>query len=232
MIQANIAEAASVGPRGKVRVGVETEVFSWTRATPYRLPLSMTGSPPSRSHELGFGPGRPVSIDGRPAGGGSLLALGVGYGSHKHLLLGARFGMNLTHSFERNDDPSDDLNDDETTRFLGTLTPYLEILPISEGRVLPYILVRAGLTGATATSRYGDTWTRIGALLPLAGAGVGAHAFITPAISIDFGATFDYRWVYGVGRSGGPGNPGSSSGWSRTGQSFTLAAVLGLSAWF
>lgn len=232
LMHGNSAHAAHVAPRGKVRVGIDTEFFSWTRATPYRIPLLMDDPYPSRSHEIGFGPGRPVSIDGRPAGGGSLVALGVGYGIHRHLLLGARFGMNLAHSFERNDDPTEGINDDEVTRFLGTFTPFLEILPIPEGRVLPYIMVRAGLTGATATTRDGDAWTRISSLLPLAGAGVGAHAFVTQVISIDFGVTFDYRWVYGIGRHGGAGNLGNSLGWSRTGQSFTLAAVLGLSAWF
>jgi hypothetical protein len=140
--------------------------------------------------------------------------------------------MNLARSIERSDDATDGVNDDATTRFIGTFTPYLEILPIPEGRVLPFILVRTGITGGTTMIRDGDTWTRVGSILPLVGVGVGAHAFVTKVVSIDFGATFDYRWVYSRGTIGGPGNPGQSAGWYRIGQSFTLAALLGLTTWF
>ena len=227
------ANAAPSTTGGKIRVSVETEVFSWTRAAgPGGVSLSGLQSNATRSHEFGFGPGRPVSIDGRPAGGGSVIALGVGYGIHKNLILGGRLGMNLAHSFERADDPTEGVNDDSTTRFLGTFTPYLEILPIPEGRILPFILARTGLSGGTTKTRDGDTWTRVGSILPLVGVGVGAHAFITKIVSIDFGATFDYRWIYSRGTIGGPGNPGQSGGWARIGHSFTLAAVLGLTTWF
>lgn len=222
------AHAAAGAPHGKLRVSLDTEVFSWTQARP-----SYAFMPPIRTTTLGFGAGRPTSIDGRPFPGGSVLALALGYGVHKHLVLGARFGMNLTHTFTRNPDPTDERNDDATTLFVGTVTPYLEILPRAEGRVLPFLLVRTGFTGTRSIVRDGVFWDRSGSIAPQVGAGAGVHAFVTRAVSIDAAVTFDYRWVFARARTGGgPDDPGVPLGWSRSGQSLILAATLGLSTWF
>lgn len=227
---ASTAEAASVAPKGKVRVHLDTEVLSWTHGRPYYEPNQPPDPWNPRWNVIGFGAGRPVTIDGNPIGGASVIALGVGYGIHKHLILGARFGMNLSHSFDRNNDPNNNGNDDSTTSFVGTFTPYLEILPIAYGRILPYILLRTGFTGATLTQNDGPNWTRAGAMAPLVGVGFGAHAFVAQHFSIDFGLSFDYRWVHGISRRNGPDAPVPV--WGRTYQSFTLAATLGLSTWF
>ncbi|MFY0531385.1 hypothetical protein [Nannocystis pusilla] len=231
---ATTAEAARVAPKGKVRVHLDTEVLSWTHGRPYYDPGEAPNPANPRWNVIGFGAGRPVTIDGNPIGGASVIALGVGYGIHRHLILGARFGMNLSHSFDRNNNPNDGSNDDSVTAFVGTFTPYLEILPIPEGPVLPFILVRTGFTGATLTTNDGPNWGRSGAMAPLLGVGFGAHAFVTQYFSIDFGMTFDYRWVHGIGgRVGGPGVPPMPAPvWGRTAQSFTLAGTLGISTWF
>lgn len=225
------AEATSVAPRGKVRVHLDTEALSWTQARPYYEP-GVVGDPFNpRTNVIGFGAGRPVTVDGNPVGGASVIALGVGYGIHKHLILGARFGMNLGHSFDRNNDPNDE-NDESRTQFVGTFAPYLEILPIAEGPILPYILVRTGFSGGTLTNNDGPAFSRTGMMAPLLGVGFGAHAFVTKFFSIDFGLTFDYRWLHGITRVQAPGIPTPAPAWTRTGQSFTLAASLGLSTWF
>jgi len=231
---ATTAEAAKVAPAGKVRVHLDTEVLSWTHGRPYRDPGEAPDPANPRSNVIGFGAGRPVTIDGNPIGGASVIALGVGYGIHRHLILGARFGMNLSHSFDRNNNPDDNGNDDSRTAFVGTFTPYLEILPIPEGPILPFILVRTGFTGATDTGNDGPNWVRRGAMAPLLGVGFGAHAFVTQYFSVDFGLTFDYRWFHGIARAGGPIVPPTTPPpvWNRTAQSFTLAATLGISTWF
>ncbi|MBZ5712595.1 hypothetical protein [Nannocystis pusilla] len=231
---ANTAEAAKVAPAGKVRVHLDTEVLSWTHGRPYLDPGQAPNPANPRWNVIGFGAGRPVTIDGNPIGGASVIALGVGYGIHRHLILGARFGMNLSHSFDRNNNPDDGENDDSTTSFVGTFTPYIEFLPIAEGPILPFILLRTGFTGATVTANDGPNWFRTGAMAPLVGVGFGAHAFVNQYFSVDFGLTFDYRWVHGIGRAGGPIVPPNTPPptWGRTAQSFTLAATLGLSTWF
>jgi hypothetical protein len=227
---ASTAQAASVAPKGKVRIHLDTEVLSWTHGRPYYEPNQAPDPWNPRWNVIGFGAGRPVTIDGAPIGGASVIALGVGYGIHKHLILGARFGMNLSHSWSRNNDPNNNGNDDAQTHFVGTFTPYLEILPIAFGRVLPYILLRTGFTGATVTDIDGPNWVRRGAMAPLVGVGFGAHAFVSPHFSVDFGMTFDYRWVHGITRVGAPNGPVPV--WGRTAQSFTLAGTVGLSTWF
>lgn len=231
---ATTAEAARVAPGGKVRVHLDTEALSYTHARNYYDPGEVPDPRNPRTNVIGFGAGRPLNIDGNPIGGPSVIALGVGYGIHRHLILGARFGMNLSHTWDRNNDPNDGGNDDSVTQFVGTFTPYLEILPIAEGPILPFILFRTGFTGATLTANDGPNWGRTGAMAPLLGVGFGAHAFVTQFFSVDFGLTFDYRWFHGIGRIGGPNVPPNTPApvWGRTAQSLTVAATIGVSTWF
>jgi hypothetical protein len=225
------AEAARVAPAGKLRLHLDTEVLSWTHGRRYYEPGEMPEPLNPRWNVIGFGPGRPVTADGHPLGGSSVIALGVGYGIHRHLILGARFGMNMTRHTDRNDDPMDGRNDRSDIDFVGTFTPYLEILPIPEGTVLPYILVRTGFTGGTVSFYDGPNLNRVGVMAPLVGVGFGAHAFITQFFSVDFGLTFDYRWVHSRGRTETPMGVVPVP-WSRDSQAFTLAGTLGISTWF
>lgn len=213
------AHAASVAPRGKVRVHVDTEVFAFsnTRAI-------IRGVEPLRTSVIGFGVGRPVSLDS--ALGLSALGLGVGYGVHRHLLLGARFGFNY-NSLSVSSGPTSRL-------FVGTFMPYLEILPLREGPLLPFILLRTGVTGGDRVQDDGETLQRNGAVAPLAGAGLGMHGFIGRHFSLDLALTFDYRWQFTASRQLRFEQKiwFEQTGWRYTSRGFTLAATLGLSTWF
>lgn len=229
--------AARVAPAGKLRVHLDTEAFGWTQSRRYYEPGELRDPFNPRTNVLGFGLGRPVTGDAVSASGGgvtvsySMIGLGIGYGIHRNLILGARFGFNASRLKDRTDDPMDP-NDDASTVFVGGFVPYLEILPIAEGTVLPYILLRTGFVGSTLALRDPDDFSRFSTMAPTVGVGGGAHAFLTPYFSLDFGLTFDYRWVHGRSRVDAGGPIVVQPEWVRVNQSFTLAATLGISTWF
>jgi hypothetical protein len=213
------AHAARVAPHGKVRVHVDTEVFAFSNSR-----AIIQGIEPLRTNVIGVGVGRPVTLDG--ALGLSVIGLGVGYGVHRHLLLGARFGFNY-NSVAVTSGPTAKL-------FVGTLMPYLEILPVREGPLLPFILLRTGVTGGDRIQDDGETFQRNDAVAPLAGVGLGMHGFIGRHFSLDLALTFDYRWHFTASRQlrFDPQIWLEQSGWQYSSRGFTLAATLGLSTWF
>lgn len=216
------AQAARVAPRGKVRVHLDAEAFAWTHSRPPGSLGSALDIHPTNSIGLGFG--RPVRGDTVPFGG-PVIALGIGYGVHRHLVLGARFGLNYSNTPGTADRV-------RSEAFTGTFTPYLEILPIAQGRVLPFILVRGGITGGLSGIEVDSEFQVSRAFAPLVGTGVGAHAFVARFFSIDFGLTFDYRWLYTLSASGPVDGPPVTARWSFGSHGFTLAASLGISTWF
>lgn len=230
--------AARVAPAGKVRLHIDTEAFGWTQGRDFYEPGEMKDPFNPRYNLIGFGAGRPIAGDslGTDSAGSltlnySLIGIGVGYGIHRNLILGARLGFNANRIKDRNDNPMDP-NDDAATVLIGGFTPYLEILPIAEGTVLPYILVRGGFVGSTFALRGPDSFSRYSTMAPTMGIGGGAHAFLTPYFSLDFGLTFDYRWILSRARFEVPGVPNVQPEWARASQSFTLAGTIGLSTWF
>lgn len=221
--------AARVAPRGKVRVHLDTEVFAWNQS---RAPFDF-GGPPPRTNTFGVGVGRPVTLDG--ALGTSVIALGVGYGVHRHLILGARVGVNFTRSSSGGSgDGYTAVTSYSVSRFAATFMPYLEILPLAEGVVLPYIMLRTGFSGGFEYERHTEYREDERAMSPLLGIGVGAHAFVARHFSLDFGVGFDHRWRYStLFREASDGlTPDVDNGWHHTANNLTLAATLGLSTWF
>lgn len=216
----SVAQAASVAPRNKLRVHLDTEALAWIHSRPPRG-FADLGAAPSNTFGLGFG--RPVTGDSTL--GGPVIALGIGYGVHRHLVFGARFGLNYSNT------PRTGV-DSRIESFTGTFTPYLEILPLAQGRVLPFILFRTGISGGLSNFEANQEFQVNRAFAPLVGTGFGAHAFIGRYFSIDFGLTFDYRWRYSLSASGPVGGPPIPARWTFSSHGFTLAASLGISTWF
>ncbi len=231
---------AKVAPAGKLRLHIDTELAGWTQTRNFYEPGVAKDPSNPRFNVIGFGAGRPITGDGIAASGilfNSLIGVGVGYGIHRNLILGARLGFNYASSKSKVDpdpnDPNPPTNDARTGVFIGTFEPYLEILPIPEGTVLPYILVRSGFSGGTVTNHAGDAFQRTAVISPTVGVGGGAHAFLTPFFSLDFGITFDYRWFHDRARIKDPTAPFQVQPvWTRANQGFTLAAIVGISTWF
>jgi hypothetical protein len=164
--------------------------------------------------------------------GGSMFGLGLGYGISPYLILGARLGLTFDHLSSPNDGAIKN-----TTNFFSTVfTPYLEILPAPNGRILPFILVRSGFHAAAQGQRANgpgvDNLDRISLIAPTIGVGGGAHFLLTDYFSLDASLMFDYRWVFAKGRHEDPSGVSLVGDWERASQSHTLGVVLGFSVWF
>lgn len=232
----------------KLRLHIDTDLLSWTQRRDWYEPDARPSPDPhDRTNAIGFGVARPLMID-RTGGdvlftGTSQFALGVGYGVHRHVLIGARLGFAFDRVRDRND--IDDMSNPDSfqvQRFFGaSFTPYIEILPIPEGRILPYILFRGGFAGAAAGIRSRteagpivvDTLSRTSVIAPTIGVGAGAHFFVIPQFSLDLGLNFDYRWILArqVGKDLENGST-TKTDWERNSQAFQLGLNLGLSVWF
>lgn len=243
------AEPVRYTAEKKLRLHFDTDLFGWTQGRRWYEPEDRPDPDPNaRINIIGFGAIRPLLIDRTSSGsfdfgtgtvytGGSMFALGLGYGVHRHVVVGARLGL----AFDRMRPRSDaviDANGSTTFRFFsGVFTPYIEVLPIPEGRILPYFLFRAGLAGSAVGTRTAmepvDTLGRQSAISPTLGVGAGAHFFLIPQFSLDLGLNFDYRWIFSrdYSKNFATGDTVEAD-WTRSIQGFNLGLNLGLSVWF
>lgn len=225
--------------RGKLRFHVDTDFLGWTHSRNF---TDDPNAPINANNRVGFGFARPLAGDGGNLGlvlgGGSMFGLGLGYGISDYLILGARMGL----SFDHMSSPSDNPNKTTYNYFSTIFTPYLEILPLPRGRVLPFILVRSGFQAAAYGERskgvdplFGNTGglSRTSIIAPTVGIGGGAHFLLTDTFSLDASLMFDYRWYFAKGRESPNNGPTVTTDWEKAGtQSASLGAVVGFSVWF
>ncbi|MBK7826268.1 hypothetical protein [Nannocystis sp.] len=246
---ATASAAAPADPENRVhrrfRFHIDTDAVGWTRGRSFLPADAPDGAPTTKIDNVGLGFARPLQGDKPVAGtdpilgtiGTSMFGLGLGYGITPYLILGARVGL----AFDRTTSPSDSPFKQSNNFFSTVFTPYLEILPLPRGRILPFILVRSGLSAVTFGDRSRgsegpievNTLDRFSLLGPTVGVGGGAHFLITDYFSIDASLMFDYRWYFAKSLTKDKIAGTSVSGdWERQWQSFTLGAVLGFSVWF
>lgn len=211
----------------RFRFHVDTEALNWTHRRDFPAPAGEVG----RTNTFGLGFARPLEGDKVPTGA-SIFGLGLGYGITPYLILGARLGL----GFEHEGSPNDGDIKNTTNTFQTIFNPYLEILPLPRGRVLPFILVRTGFAGGAVGNRTsapgGDGLNRVSFIAPTLGVGGGIHFLITDYFSLDASLMFDYRWYFSKTRQR-VNDVTTTTGWDKAGtQSLTLAAVLGFSVWF
>ncbi len=224
--------------RGKLRFHVDTDFFGWTHSRNF---TDDPNAPINANNRVGFGFARPLAGDGGDdgvlLGRGSMFGLGLGYGISDYLILGARMGL----SFDHLSSPADGPNKTTYNYFSTIFTPYLEILPLPRGRVLPFILVRSGFQAAAFGARstgpdpiFGVTGlNRTSIIAPTVGIGGGAHFLITDTFSLDASLMFDYRWYFTKDRTSPDNGPTVTTDWEKAGtQSASLGAVVGFSVWF
>lgn len=145
--------------KGRLRFHVDTDFLGWTHGREFNDKDFDPGPDyePYKLNRVGFGFARPLAGDTASAGvgdldsfilstGGSMFGLGLGYGVHKHIILGARMGM----SFDHVSSPSENEGDAKSSLnyFSTVFTPYLEVLPLTTGRVLPFFMFRTGFSAS------------------------------------------------------------------------------------
>lgn len=228
--------------QGKLRFHVDTDFFGWTHSRNF---TDAPNAPLNAGNQVGFGFARPLAgeagfggLNALLGGGGSMFGLGLGYGISRYLILGARLGMSFDHYSSPTSAPFK-----STSNYFSTIfTPYLEILPLPRGRVLPFILVRSGFQAAAYGDRTRgsdpilgnvDNLDRTSLIAPTIGVGGGAHFLLTDRFSLDASLMFDYRWYFAKNRVSTTNGPTVTTDWDKAGrQSFTLGAVVGFSVWF
>ncbi len=220
--------------KGKLRFHVDTDFFGWTHSRNF---TDEPNAPINASNRVGFGFARPLAGDGGILGG-SMFGLGLGYGISDYLILGARMGLSFDHVSSPTDQPFKTTSNYFSTMF----TPYLEILPLPRGRVLPFILVRSGFQAAAFGVRTKGSDPLLGDLsgldrdsyiAPTIGIGGGAHFLLTDTFSLDASLMFDYRWYFAKNRTSTSTGPTVTTDWEKANtQSSTLGAVVGFSVWF
>lgn len=161
--------------------------------------------------------------------------LGFGYGIHKNIVIGARFAFNFTRIRDRSDAALDNDVLAVQRSSAGAFAPYIEYLPLSEGRILPFVGARAGFAWTTDTMRTksdaGDMGARTSEIGPTIGLNAGAHFFLAPQFSFDVAALFDTRWLFGRAKALGDNAPDPGI-WVPSASVMSLGLGLGMSGWF
>jgi len=217
------APASSAGnASARVRVHVDTDFFGFTHFDP-----DASDSTDANVNTLGFGLGRLTLIDGGTAlFDRSLLAFGVGA-----VILGGRAVVGARAAFVMDGVLRDSSN---STTFGGRLVPYFNYMFKQSGRVRPYIGVRLGFGGGSATIEgefAGDaTRDRVNVIYPLVGAQGGVHVFLTDRISLDPGLSLDYAAPFGKTKRIEPASD-TDPDLQFVGHVLNAAITLGLSMW-
>lgn len=237
--------------KGRLRFHVDTDFLGWTHGREFNEPdpdpNPIDDGEPYKLNRVGFGFARPLPGDAASVGagdldsviygaGGSMFGLGLGYGVHKHIIVGARMGL----SFDHVSSPSENEGDAKSSlNYFSTIfTPYLEVLPLTTGRVLPFFMFRTGFTASALGYRQSagpfSSLDRTSVIAPTVGIGGGIHGFITDNFSLDASLMFDYRWFFAKSLARDSETETTvETDWQRAGwQSFTLGAVVGFSVWF
>jgi len=205
------------------------DLVGWVRQTPW--PRFVEGAPGPRDDAAALGYRR------------FGLGFGLGHGFADAVVVGVRFEYELTRNLQRTPGEAE-----RAPKALGfSAMPYLEImLARREAFVRPYFMVRGGVGGSIVTTdgssplenQLGSTFSL---LHPSLGAGLGAHAFITPEVSLDGAFTVDHRWEYARGPGALPNPEAVAMGIEPVqrrgrhdafGRRFSSALVLSISRWF
>ena len=196
------------------RAHVGADLGSWVRQTPW--PRRSEGPAGSRD-DFGF------------IGFSRLrLGLGMGHGFSDRFVAGLRLDYEISRGIQRSLLP-----DAEARAITLAAMPYLTIMFDTKHVVRPYLSLRAGLDPSPL-----DRPERSSSLLfPGVGADLGAHAFVSPDVSLDGMVSLDHRWEYlrGTTPSGFPDAPDqleASAGHQAFNRRYNASIVLAVSRWF
>jgi hypothetical protein len=157
------------------------ELGSWVRQTPW--PRYAEGPSGSRDH-FGFIGLRRLQ-----------LHTGLGHGFRDRFVVGLRLGYEISRGIQRSLHPTA-----EARAVTVDATPYVTLMFEDKHVVRPYVSLRAGLGGGLLTvvdPSPLDRPERSSSLLyPLFGVDLGAHAFVSPHVSLDGTVSVEHRWEY------------------------------------
>lgn len=163
------------------RVHLGGELGSWVRQTPW--PRYEEGPSGSRDH-FGFIGLRRLQLHS-----------GVGRGFRDVLVVGLRMDYEISRAIQRSLHPTA-----EARAITVNATPYVTLMLDDKNVVRPFVSLRAGLGGGLLTIKEPsplDRPERSSSLLyPILGLDLGAHAFVSPNVSLDGTVSVEHRWEY------------------------------------
>lgn len=177
--------AAQAAPDGsdtnQWRAHLGAELGSWVRQVPW--PRFAEGPSGSRDY---FGP-----IGFRRL----QLHTGLGHGFRDRFVAGLRLDYEISRGIQRSLHPTA-----ESRAITVNATPYVTFMFDDKNVVRPFVSFRAGLGGGLLTIKDPsplDRPERSSSLLyPLLGLDLGAHAFVSPNVSLDGTVSVEHRWEY------------------------------------
>lgn len=203
------------------RAHLGADLASWVRSVPW--PRRVGGPIGSRDY-LGIVGVRRLR-----------LGTGIGHGFRDRFVAGLRLDYEISRGVQRSLVPNA-----EARAITVTATPYLTMMFDRKHRVRPYLSVRAGMGGGLLTVRDPSPLDRpersSSLLFPTFGLDMGAHAFVSPDVSLDGSVGFDHRWE--MMRDTSPGLPGDTgdlagdAGHRPFGRRTNASIVLAVSRWF
>lgn len=204
------------------RVHIGGELGSWVRQVPW--PRYTEGPSGSRDY-LG------------PIGFRRLqLHTGIGHGFRDRFVAGLRIGYEISRDVQRSLHPTA-----EARAITVDAMPYFTFMFDDKHVVRPYLSLRAGVGGGLLTITDPsplDRPERSSSLLyPILGLDLGAHAFVSPNVSLDGTVSVDHRWEYlrGTTPSGVPEGTAmieADAGHTSFNRRFVTSIGLAVSRWF
>lgn len=218
-----LAQAAPDGSdTNRWRAHIGADLGSWVRQTPWpRQPDRIAGS---RDH-FGFIGFRRLR-----------LGLGMGRGFGDLFVAGVRLDYEISRGIQRSLAP-----DGEARAITIAATPYLTVMSDPKHVVRPFVSLRlgagAGLLTVLEPSPLDRPERSSSLLFPQFGVDLGAHAFVSPDVSLDGMLSVDHRWEYlrGTTPSGLPDDAiqfERQAGHQSFSRRFNTSIVLAVSRWF
>lgn len=163
------------------RAHLGADLGSWVRQTPW--PHTANGPTGSRD-DFGFIGLRRLQLQG-----------GLGHGFRDRFVAGVRLDYEISRGIQRSLDPSA-----EARAITVGAMPYLTVMFDDKNVVRPYLSLRAGLGAGLLTivdpSPIDRPERSSSLLFPGVGLDLGAHAFVSPHVSLDGTVSLDHRWEY------------------------------------
>ncbi|MBC8072254.1 MAG: hypothetical protein IAG13_28290 [Deltaproteobacteria bacterium] len=205
----------------RLRVHVDTEVLggAWSRTE------AADGSGNEDTISFGGGLARPSLLDnGTAVFSRPVFGFGLGYVfADDHAVLGAKLAFTV--------DGYNIDSDANTVALGGRFVPYFQWMFMPEHWVRPYVEVRVGFGGSSATQDLEDTGKTTGLVIyPMVGAGGGLHLFPREWFSVDLGLNVDYVAPYT--RTTYRDDDQDDTDFDKAADVVNFGVLLGMSVWF
>ncbi len=217
-----VAAAEDGSDTNRWRAHLGADLGSWVRQTPWpRVPDRIAGS---RDH-FGFVGFRRLR-----------MGMGLGHGFRDRFVAGLHIDYEISRGIQRSLVPGA-----EARAVTVGAMPYLTVMFDKKHVVRPYLSVRAGLGGGLVTvldlSPLDRPERSSSLLYPTLGVDLGAHAFVSPDVSLDGMVSLDHRWEYLRGTTPSEVPEGtaaldSSAGHVSFNRRYTTSIMLAVSRWF